>query len=133
MKKFKTLLIFLFVFSFLTCVAIAQESIVSSGGEVVEATILPVETIPTDDFSFLDNLLKFIVDFAAKHPMFSMILMVIGFLRLINKPLFGLLRMVVGATSTKKDDEILSAVEESKFYKMLTYALDWFGSIKLKK
>ena len=60
-------------------------------------------------------------------------LMVVGVLRLINKPLFALLRQYVNLTPDKKDNELLDQVEKSKAYQVFLFAIDWLASIKLKK
>jgi len=111
--------------------AVAQDAAPVLSTTVVDAVIPPPETL--QDFTWLDSLLKFLVDLAAKYPMLSTILMVIGLLRVVNKPLFSVLKTIVASTSTKKDDELLGKVEKSYLYNMISYILDWFGSIKLKK
>lgn len=59
--------------------------------------------------------------------------MVIGVLRVVNKPLFTLLREYVNVTPDPKDNEILDRVEKSKFYSAFLFALDWLASVKIKK
>ena len=63
----------------------------------------------------------------------SKVLMVIGGLRVIFKPLMSLIQAVVGLSPSVKDDSILSMIIESKVYKVIAYALDWSASIKLPK
>lgn len=72
-----------------------------------------------------------IIAFMAQYPILIAVLSVIGVLRVVNKPLFSFLHVVTGATATTKDDEVLAKVEESKAYKVVTYILDWFGSVKI--
>ena len=67
----------------------------------------------------------------AKFPVLASVLMVIGVLRLVNKPLFAFLRTVVDATPTPKDNEILVKIETSKAYKYVSFVLDYLGSVKL--
>jgi hypothetical protein len=74
---------------------------------------------------------ELIVMLATKYPALVAIFSVIGVLRAINKPLFALLKSYVGATETKKDDEMLTAVEQSKAYKYLCFVLDYLTSVKL--
>lgn len=76
----------------------------------------------------LQALLQQLVD---KFPFIASVLMLIGVLRLINKPLFAFLHAFVLATPTTKDDEALNKVEQSKFYLTVVFILDWLGSIKL--
>lgn len=70
----------------------------------------------------------------SQYPIVAQILMVIGLLRLINKPLFSLLQSVVDYTDwTQKDNELLKKVLESKAYKYVSYLLDYSASIKMPK
>jgi len=75
----------------------------------------------------------FILQFATNHPYILTILMVIGSLRAILKPLFALARAYTQSTETKADDELVDKVEQSKAYKALVFVLDWFASVKLIK
>lgn len=68
-----------------------------------------------------------------KYPMLMTLFLVIGFMRVINKPLFSFLNTLVKATPTVRDDEILAVVEQSKIYKTIAFILDWTASIKLPK
>lgn len=68
----------------------------------------------------------------SKYPVAAQILMVVGFLRLLNKPLFSFLQQVVDFTDwTQKDNEILKKILESKIYKYVSYILDYSASMKL--
>lgn len=75
--------------------------------------------------------MELIVSFASQYPIVASILMVIGILRTINKPLFAFLRTVVEATPTAKDNEILQKVETSKAYQYVSFLLDYVASVKL--
>lgn len=70
---------------------------------------------------------------ADKFPVITTILMVMGTLRAIAKPLSTFVHEVVKATPTAKDDEFVAKIEASKVYSSLHWALDYFTSIKLKK
>ena len=59
--------------------------------------------------------------------------MVVGLLRLALKPIVSAVREVVAATATKKDDEFVEKVEESRAWGVFVYLLDWLTSIKLRK
>lgn len=132
-KKILTFFVYLITFlSFSFVCAQDSSGIADPGYDVVEVGV-PIELPPGEDLGWLDSLLKVIWQFAEQFPVMGTILMIIGFLRLVNKPLFTILHIIVGATPTKKDDEILDNVEKSKFYKWFVYILDWFGSVKLKK
>ncbi len=66
-----------------------------------------------------------------RFPNLSAILLVIGVLRAVNKPLLAFLRSYVLATPGTADDQILDSVEQSKLYKGISFFLDWTASIKL--
>lgn len=84
------------------------------------------------DFKLEQHLIDFIESMANFSPILATIFMVVGILRVINKPLFSILKSVAKETPTKADDDALEAVEKSKAYVWMTYALDWLGSIKTK-
>lgn len=73
-----------------------------------------------------------IADLVSKFPYISTVLMVVGVLRLVLKPLFSFLHSVVLATPSTKDDELLNKVENGPIVKGLFYVLDWFASIKIQ-
>lgn len=77
------------------------------------------------------DLNQILLDLVAKFPYISTVIMAVGFLRVINKPLFSLLHAYVAYTSTDADDKALDEVEQSSVYKGLLYVLDWFGSVKV--
>lgn len=67
-----------------------------------------------------------------KYPVMSQILMAIGILRIVNKPLFSILQSVADFTEfTQKDNELLKKILESKIYKYISYVLDYSASIKM--
>jgi hypothetical protein len=74
---------------------------------------------------------QLLLDLVSKFPLASSILLGIGVLRVINKPLFSLFHAYVDATPSAKDNEVLASVEGSRIYKGITYALDWAASVKL--
>ena len=76
-------------------------------------------------------ILELIIKLVTEYPNITTALLVIGILRVINKPLFSLLRIIVQSTKTTKDDEMLDKVEGSLAYKIFCFALDWFASFKL--
>lgn len=66
-------------------------------------------------------------------PVTASVLMGVGILRAVNKPLFSLLHSYVLATPNPNDDKVLDAVEKSKIYTVGSYMIDWFGSVKINK
>ena len=61
------------------------------------------------------------------------VLLWVGVLRLVFKPTFTYLKVVVDATPSKKDDSYLEFIIDSKIYKSVSWTLDFLGSIKLPK
>ncbi len=61
------------------------------------------------------------------------IVVIIGSLRLLLKPLQGVFQVIVDLTPSQKDNEVFAKVLESKPYKIVAYVLDWLGSIKVPK
>jgi hypothetical protein len=66
-----------------------------------------------------------------KYPQVVSILVVIGALRVVLKPLMAVLQSYVDYTVDPKDNELLAKILDSAPYKALAYALDLLGSIKL--
>lgn len=58
------------------------------------------------------------------------IILIIGSLRVVFKPLFALAYAIVSVTPSKKDDEVVKKVEEHKITKAILFALDYIASIK---
>lgn len=79
----------------------------------------------------LPAIIAFIVGFASKYPIVASILMVIGTLRLIFKPLMPFLHQIVLAIPGDADDKLLDKVEQSAVWKTILWVLDLFASIKL--
>ena len=78
------------------------------------------------------DLIPLISDLAAKYPVIATIFMVIGFLRVIFKPIFAFAKAIAEATSwTDKDNQIIEKAEKSKVYSTISFVLDFFASIKL--
>lgn len=61
------------------------------------------------------------------------VLVIIGSLRLVIKPIMGLIEAYVLITPSKKDDQLPAKIKENKIYKSVVYLLDWFASLKLPK
>ena len=72
-----------------------------------------------------------ILSLVAQYPVLASVLLVMGGLRIVVKPLMGILHELAIYTPTQKDDELLGKVEASSFYKGLVYVVDWFASVKL--
>ena len=66
----------------------------------------------------------------AKFPWLGTVLLIVGSLRLLLKPIFSIAHSYVLATASTRDDEIYTKIEQSPITRSLFYVLDWFGSIK---
>ncbi|HND36777.1 MAG TPA: hypothetical protein PKZ49_09195 [Nitrosomonas sp.] len=77
--------------------------------------------------------MEMLTEFMGKYPAISSILMVIGILRMINKPLFAILKAVADATPSEADNKLLDAAEKSAVYKGFVFVVDWLASVKLIK
>lgn len=72
-----------------------------------------------------------IESYAGQYGWLVNVLTIVGSLRLFLKPIMSIVSNVIYLTPKKSDDEFLKKVLESKAYKAVSYALDWFGSVKL--
>jgi hypothetical protein len=81
----------------------------------------------------MEDLTNLVLNLVQSYPKLGTLIAVVGFLRLIFKPLFSFLDVLAAATATPKDDEVLGKVKSSVFFKWFSYAVDYLGSIKIKK
>jgi len=58
---------------------------------------------------------------------------IMGASRFVFKPLIEIARGYVAMTPSKKDDEVVEEIIESKIFKSIRFVLDWMFSIKLPK
>lgn len=75
----------------------------------------------------------FLVQMATQHALFMLVILLMGFLRSILKPLFTFLHSYVESTVDPADDKLLEKVETSKGYKILVFILDYVASVKIEK
>lgn len=76
---------------------------------------------------------QMIIDFATQHPSLASVLIIIGSLRLVFKPLFAALHSFAQSTGNASLDQGLTSVEQSQLYTWVSWLLDYLGSIKLSK
>ena len=72
-------------------------------------------------------------EFLMQYEWFEYLVMVVVFGRIIFKPVFSLLGKYVELTVEMEDDKKLKKIMDSKWYKMLAYAVDMASSVKLPK
>ncbi len=106
------LTIFLFLFSF-SCLAETTE-------------------VPDLVKKITDILGPFLSGLIIKFPKLSMLVIIMGFLRLVFKPLIDILWGIVNLTKTKKDDEFMKKLTEHKAFVIVAYVVDWGSSISVK-
>jgi hypothetical protein len=80
----------------------------------------------------MDQIALIIVQLAAQYPVIGSVLLIVGTLRLVVKPLFAAAHYYVAQTADPEDDKKLAAIEQSKPVQVLFFVLDWFASVKLK-
>jgi len=83
-----------------------------------------------EDF-FLSTVGQWFVMFLSNYPGFSTVIMAIGFLRLVLKPVMTIIQAYVKLTPYDSDDKWLLEMEQSKGYKLFVYLMDWVLSIKM--
>lgn len=68
-----------------------------------------------------------------KYPWLVTVIMVMGTFRLFLKPLMTIFQNVINLTPSKRDDEFMEKMMESKAYKAFAFFVDWVASVKLPK
>lgn len=79
----------------------------------------------------MEAIVEFIMPMVAKYPAIATVLMIVGGLRVVFKPIMSVARAYVDYTSTDSDNKKLDEIESSRVYKGLAYVLDYMASIKL--
>ena len=74
-----------------------------------------------------------IVELAQKYPQAMTVIVVIGVLRAIFKPLQLVVDKYVEATPDKADDGKWAVMKTSRAFKFIAWFLDYTASIKIKK
>ncbi len=77
--------------------------------------------------------LNFIMWVVAKNPHVAALIVMMGTLRLVLKPIMSALKEVIDLTPTKWDNEQFDKLINSKAYKAVSWVLDYVGSVKLPK
>ena len=71
------------------------------------------------------------VGLASKYPWLATVLLIIGALRLVFKPIFSLIDGYVKANCSADEYTKLQTFEAGPIYKWLNFGLDFVGSVKL--
>ena len=80
---------------------------------------------------FMETVAKWVISYVSQYPIFSTVILAMGFLRLSLKPLMTMAQAFVKMTPYDSDDQWLQSFEQSKGYKMFVFLLDWLLSVKL--
>lgn len=78
-----------------------------------------------------DMILQFLMWVVAKNPQIAALIVMMGTMRLMMKPIMTALKMIVDATPWELDDQWYAKIVDSKAYKAITWLLDYVGSIKM--
>ena len=74
-----------------------------------------------------------LIDLVQRFPVLSTVLLIVGGLRVVLKPLMVYLEEHVASTPCPEDDEKLKKIKSSKWYRVLNFVLDYSASVKLPK
>lgn len=110
----KTLAMMIFLFP---CILIAQISPAPSLAPAMPSAV----PVPPDWLSSL----------ILHYPKLSLIVFLVGGLRLTLKPLFSFLHVILPAWGLVSYDQDITAIEQSKPMKAIYFVLDYLGSIKM--
>lgn len=93
--------------------------------------VMSQEAIPLAPDLAADLARPLVVQVVENHPWVASLLILIGSLRLICKPIMSLVRARVALTPTTDDDAQLQRVMSSWWYQALAWTLDFVASIKI--
>lgn len=79
------------------------------------------------------DLNQMLMEFLAKFPVMSTVMVVVLVLRAVMQPLSDLVHAYVKATPSPKDDASVEKIEASKAYKAVMYVVQWLSGVKLPK
>jgi len=77
------------------------------------------------------DLADIIIQIATKYPWIIVVLSVMGATRIVFKGLFSMAQAYVDSTVDVADNEVLIKVEQSKWFKTVSYILDFAFSVKI--
>lgn len=78
----------------------------------------------------MEDIIKFLIDFAVQYPQLASIIFLIGSFRVVMKPLVALAKAIVEITPSKSDDVFVEKIEQSGAYKVVLFVVDYIFSIK---
>jgi len=72
-----------------------------------------------------------VLDFVLGNPKASVIIFVIGILRILIKPLMLIIKKIIEFTKTDKDDLLYEKAKKNIFVRIIFFLIDWMTSVKL--
>ena len=73
------------------------------------------------------------IELLKEYPWFANLVVIMGSLRVIFKPLFSLIDAVIAATPNKDDDKAWLQFKQSKAASLLIWLIDYIASVKIPK
>jgi uncharacterized membrane protein len=80
----------------------------------------------------MDQISLILVQLVQQYPFLLTVIIVMGTLRAVLKPLFAAAHYYVEQTADPEDDKKLQAIEANKVVQGLFFVLDWIASVKIK-
>lgn len=108
--------------------ASAPSNLFAQAAEVAEAATPAVSTA-SEDLGHV--LVSFLSPLVTQHPWIASVLLLVGVLRSVFKPIVTLLEQRAAATADTADDERLKKAEASWWFRALAWLLDFGASIKV--
>jgi len=93
--------------------------------------VMSQEAIPLPPDLAADLARPLVVQVVESHPWVATLLLLMGGLRLVCKPIMSLVRARVAATPSTDDDAQLQRVMSTWWYQSLAWSLDFFASVKI--
>lgn len=108
--------------------ASAPSNLFAQAAEVAEAATPAISTVGEDLGRVL---VSFLAPLVTQHPWIATVLLLVGVLRSVFKPIVTVLEQRAAATADTADDERLKKAEASWWFRALAWLLDFGASIKV--
>ena len=76
---------------------------------------------------------EYILHFVSGYPLFSVVVAVVGVLRLVVPLFTQAVKIIVGATPGRADDEFAEKMFSSKMWNSMLALIEWLSSVETKK
>lgn len=95
------------------------------------AALSQTDIVPLPPDLAADLARPLVVQVVENHPWVATLLLLMGGLRLVCKPIMSLVRARVAATPSTEDDAQLQRITSSWWYQCLAWTIDFFASVKI--